>query len=675
MSKHSKPEESKEPLYINFTQQEYDAKFEFISEETESLFFGPLSTVNILVGANNSRKSRFMRMLIQKNEIILDNKNTISAFKKGICALDQLLNSNSSLEWMTLEGKLSEFIYEDKGWTQYFPHDNKPEIFEKFCEALTETGALLRFERKEIEEIKSKLKKLCLNKSKALETNHERFFTSTLFLLKELSTTSKSELINDKNAGTIHFDLIAKHKNELNALKESFEMLLNEEKKEFFQNKIFIPVLRGIIPLTENPENNFYTTTTKHLYIYKKTSDISIFSGDTFYDNILRDSNSGRKARIRFNQFQEFIGKNFFNKNKVEVVADPSSNTERIIRFFVEGEEEREMKDLGDGIQQLLILLYPIFMAKDESWIFIDEPELSLHPGFQNLFLNTILTDPNLIEKKLKYFLSTHSNHLLGQALRFLKDTSIFNFSPKNKDQSVVRCLQSPDCQILNELGVENASVYMANCSIWVEGVSDRRYLQAFLKAYCEEKKEQNFKDGLDYVFFEYAGSNLCHYDFSESDDLLLINALKNANRILLISDEDEGKEEKHNRLQKVAEENKSFEYHTTEALEIENILPPQVLQDFLQEELRIKNPPQLDHSDYESVPLGKFLTEKLDDSAPKLGEKTLITYYKNKLSQFVLSKNYDWETLSKSKHIQRITEAMYKFISKHNNLQTSENK
>ncbi|OXB21687.1 hypothetical protein B0A80_16715, partial [Flavobacterium tructae] len=40
-------------------------------------------------------------------------------------------------------------------------------------------------------------------------------------------------------------------------------------------------------------------------------------------------------------------------------------------------------------------------------------PEINLHPGMQRLFLEQITSNKDLISKKLKYIISTHSNHFL----------------------------------------------------------------------------------------------------------------------------------------------------------------------------------------------------------------------------------------------------------------------
>ena len=42
-----------------------------------------------------------------------------------------------------------------------------------------------------------------------------------------------------------------------------------------------------------------------------------------------------------------------------------------------------------------------------------------------------------------------------------------------------VKLATSPDANILRELGVRNSSVFLTNATIWVEGITDRMYMNA----------------------------------------------------------------------------------------------------------------------------------------------------------------------------------------------------
>jgi hypothetical protein len=79
-------------------------------------------------------------------------------------------------------------------------------------------------------------------------------------------------------------------------------------------------------------------------------------------------------------------------------------------------------------------------------------------------------------------------------------------------------------------LGVRPSATYLANATIWVEGISDYAYLRAYMEAfryYLESRggdwgkplaaRLKQYKEDRHYAFVEYNGTNLTHFDFSEN--------------------------------------------------------------------------------------------------------------------------------------------------------------
>ncbi|CAA7391432.1 hypothetical protein [Chryseobacterium fistulae] len=133
----------------------------------------------------------------------------------------------------------------------------------------------------------------------------------------------------------------------------------------------------------------------------------------------------------------------------------------------------------------------------------------------------------------------------------------------------------------------------MANCSIWVEGISDRIYIRAFLKSYCESIKKEYLKEDIDFAFFEYAGTNLDHYlfdnniDYEKQQDILKnIKAMSLSNRIFLLADSDntQSTTKKGIRLANLekARTNNFIPKIIRSHREIENFLPNEVWEDIL---------------------------------------------------------------------------------------------
>jgi hypothetical protein len=203
-------------------------------------------------------------------------------------------------------------------------------------------------------------------------------------------------------------------------------------------------------------------------------------------------------------------------------------------------------------MQSLIICTYPIITELQRgSLFFLEEPDLCMHPSLQRVFLK-VLRD-SYVEKGHQFFLTTHSNHLLD----LLDDddlVSIFSFSEiadrapvpavlsqadsaANSESSKpgprfrIRPSDLRDRRTLLALGVRLSATYLANATIWVEGVSDCGYLRAYMEAFVHYLNARGdawgkslahrlaqYKEDRHYAFVEYSGANLTHYSFQEGD-------------------------------------------------------------------------------------------------------------------------------------------------------------
>jgi len=406
-------------------------------------------------------------------------------------------------------------------------------------------------------------------------------------------------------------------------------------------------VLRGSARLTNTairePHNkvttmseDIYKSSIYHNYEFKGTHNLEIFTGRNLYDDIKEALLSPRNTKVQFREFEKFVGDTFFNKKiDIGIVEKPTKSGEAYknhINIYSEGEQDRYIHNLGDGIQSIIILAYKLFMAPKSSWIFIEEPEMNLHPGFQRIFLNLIASNQVIVDKDLTIFFTTHSNHLLDLSSTSKGGISIFAFDKyveKSTECFEIRTVQNNDLHMLDLLGVNNSSVFMANCSIWVEGITDRKYIKAYLREYCKKKELPDFQEDLDYAFFEYAGSNIEHYLFTNTnmiEDLVtsqkdVIRAQFLSNRIFLLSDKDKDKEYKHSFL--FSQTSRNFGYIHTKSREIENLLSPKMLALILPELIRGLNQQQVNNADlkkteYFQIKLGTYLRDKLQVNIPK---------------------------------------------------------
>jgi len=583
---------------------------------------GDIRGVNIFVGANNSGKSRLMRLLLSKNKYnILPLKDTMIELKKLVANQDVISRYNRINE---------EIINKLNGY-----HTENKDTFNNNID-----GIINRFRG----------------------YNEYTYVKKTLDVFKDI------------------------------------EYLL-------LPQVTYLPILRSVVNFYINdfgsqPQqllDDIYAKTIWQLYNFKShgTQHTNVFTGRTLFNDIKIALNSPVKAPIRqnFDNFVKFLQDTFFNNKKIVFTAEQSNSY--ITIYFEESDEEKEIHNLGDGIQTIIILTYKIFMAQDEAWIFIEEPELNLHPAYQRLFLELLTQNEYIKKKKLTIFFTTHSNHLLDITITKNSDVSIFVFERgerNGENVSLVRNVSATDLQTLDTLGVHNSSVFMANCSIWVEGITDRIYIRNYLKAFMKhcisnpqspEAKdfEKEYKEDLHFAFFEYAGSNLEHYNFDDSETEN-IQAKFIANRVFVIADKDENKERKHTKFKAQLKE----KYQVLKVKEIKNLLKGSFLKRKLPQlfsSIKENDISDIDfkEQEYKNTFLRYYLMKNLQglqnlpeelklefkkkngSSVKEEKQETFSQYYKQKLAN--LTNNITWGDMSQE--AQELTKKIYNFIKSNN--------
>lgn len=619
----------------------------YLNDNINSLsYITDLNTINIIIGANNSGKSRFMRkmMLVPKKNIIKVDNNDILKYNEIVDKYHKYIqNHNRRYSYDYESYKLNKII-----------------LGEDIDAILSEN-----------------LRRL----------NYGVFGSESTFI--ELITPLNNKIYSNNN----------------------------------FSKKYYIPTLRTAHSLFikndgmyQKVEDDIFSDTINKYYDIN-LNETELFTGIHLYRQILNTRNSKRSIRKSFENFEKFIGENFFGGKEIDIVAEfnktqslAGKNDAEIISVHIEGESHtRDLYQLGDGIQALIILMYKIFMAEPNSIIFIDEPEINLHLGMQRLFLEQIYSNKILEEKNLTYFISTHSNHFLDLSLEKNK-ISILSFSPKeegvNNKQFTIKNVNHGDNHMLRHLGVNNSSVFLANCSIWIEGISDRNYIKTFLKSYIKHSKLPLLKEDIDFAFFEYAGSNIDHYIFDKSSKVTIdqaeliiedITALSLSNRIFLLGDSDNAikSSKKGERLKKL-EESKSQNFTPRiiwNIREIENLITNEMWKEVIikycnkkliaskkNEVLNNINSAldEINYSNYKKDYIGKFLNE-IREKAGKIGKDYIInqsTYEvkengefgtiinKRELSEYIFNADLSWSILSKNKDIEKLTIEIYNFIT-----------
>ena len=375
--------------------------------------------------------------------------------------------------------------------------------------------------------------------------------------------------------------------------------LKNEYKEQYEKSleinvgseKFYLPTLRGMRPVTEIENKQPYIERAQKDYFkdHKKFNSTNIITGECLYHELKSHLLGEPEDRALIKNYEVKLSEYFFDGETVTLIPkfgkDENGNENDVVHIKIGHDAQFPIYNLGDGLQQAIILTFEAFTKnKDIHAFFIEEPELHMHAGMVRQLMNFYLN-----ETYHYYFFTTHSNHLLDMVdesdqviiQKFVKEPQIDD--PSKFDFKIYRCDRDRD--LLASLGVKPSSVYLANCTIWVEGITDRLYITKYMEKYLSElktsneelyKKYRRFMPNYHYTFVEYAGSNLVHWSFSDdySDHLddKGLSAKAVASEMLLIADGDI--QSKADRVAILKKELKSENYFILKCKETENTLP-----------------------------------------------------------------------------------------------------
>ena len=168
---------------------------------------------------------------------------------------------------------------------------------------------------------------------------------------------------------------------------------------------------------------------------------------------------------------------------------------------------------LGTGIHELLI--FAIKVISVENCVFcIEEPELHFHPDLQRKFIRFLEEKTNN-----QYFIATHSAHIMDAS----NEVSIFSVRLEEGFSQVSRSMSSKEKKtICEDLGYRPSDLLQSNSAIWVEGPSDRIYLNYWLSTIAPSLVE-----GLHYSYIFYGGSVLKHLTADDKETTIIDDFLK----------------------------------------------------------------------------------------------------------------------------------------------------
>lgn len=589
------------------------------------------SKLNIFVGANNSGKSRVIRKVLNtKNEDYLFKNNSLTIFPEKKFPLDRV----NYLKLNETQQKVIKEMLNEKGYLRMGV------TYREFLEKIDEVGP-------------NRYQNTTTNVGgRTIDTNKER--EKLVSYLEEIK--------------------------------------LNKWEDNQSLKKIYIPILRGMRKIGDG---NYYKSRTIEDYFNKELvlevsleqkekklleeKKLEIQTGLEIYSKCKAMLLGSSNERKNIDNFQKFLSEEFFD-NK-EVLLMPREG-EVDLHIKIGEEPDFPIYNLGDGIQSMLMLTFPLFENSGKQMLIgIEEPEIYLHPGAQRKLMEVLLDkDGKYGFEKFQYLITTHSNHFLDLTLDYPEDVMVYE-SRKIENRKFEIAIKNDEnmLELMGSLGVRNSSVFLANSTIWVEGITDRLYLKKYMEVYQREmlfqgKLDKVYEEDKHYSFVEYSGGNITHWDFLDEEEGMKSSQI--SNNIFLIADTDGHRDKitqagektkKRERIEKL-ESLTEISTYLLECKEIENLLTPKIIRKVLDEKGEEIDSLDFNQDDYKEEGIGKYIeTTLLNRQEAKKKYEADSGTIKDKVNFCRIACKYIDNLDDLSEETRIICEKLYNFIAEAN--------
>lgn len=304
------------------------------------------------------------------------------------------------------------------------------------------------------------------------------------------------------------------------------------------------------------------------------------------------------------NIIQNFINRSDLERDYVEKnllddlnkIFKPDSFFERILaqrkndgswEIYLEEEKKGRiaLSDSGSGLKTIiLVLINLILIPKLENrplnnYIFaFEEVENNLHPGLQRRLFHYI--NEKIVKSNAILFVSTHSSAIIDLYNKS-ENAQILHVTHGGEISKVKRVVTHIENDgVLDDLDVRASDLLQANSIIWVEGPSDRVYINKWIILWSNGE----LKEGVHYQCVFYGGRLLVHLSADPDTVEKGIKMLKVNRKAIVVIDSDRhklGKPLNRTKLRIKSEIEKAGGISwVTEGREIENYIPKRLFQE-----------------------------------------------------------------------------------------------
>ena len=341
-------------------------------------------------------------------------------------------------------------------------------------------------------------------------------------------------------------------------------------KKDFKVKRIYAE--RNLVP--EEEYNDFRING----YGNGVTNAVSRYLNNSKYDEtIIKDT--------ILSKLNEIMGEDAFFEDITTQQVEINGKLEWEIFLKEKGKGRVELSKSGSGLKTILmVLIYTILLPKIEynfpltEYIFLfEELENNLHPSLERRLLKYI---EEVASAGATIFMTTHSSTAID-GFQNKENVQLYHVVKEN-DELIIKNLDTfyGKSGCLDDLGIKASDILQSNGIIWVEGPSDRIYVNKLIELWSEGK----YKEGMNYQCVFYGGRLLSNVSFlpDETNNLIkLVNINKNS--IMIIDSDITGEGKRINgtksRIKREIELNGNLCW-ITKGKEIENYIPQGLLEE-----------------------------------------------------------------------------------------------